>query len=164
MRNFLLPNVGLCFVFGIGLASSAFAARNYGMAGCGGGSVIVGPKGGQVSAASSNATSYQSFAITSGTSNCLPSKDMAVVMKQEDFLAANLATLQKEMAQGQGETLNAYISILGCPSTLDKELSDTLIQNYQTIFKSPGISGVLDTTKEEMRKSTVLKNQCTIIG
>ncbi len=89
---------------------------------------------------------------------------MAVIMKQEEFLAANLSTLQKEMAQGQGETLNAYISILGCPSNLDKELSDTLIQNYQSIFKAPGITGVLDTTKEEMRKSAVLKNQCTIIG
>jgi hypothetical protein len=149
---------------GVGFTGHAFAKRNYGMAGCGGGSVIVGPGGNQLTAASSNATSYQSLGIFSGTSNCLPAKELAVIMKQEEFLAANLNTLQKEMAQGKGETLDAFASILGCPESLESEAKRTLIENYRTIFKAPGIEGVLDTAKEELRKSVLLKTQCSIVG
>ncbi|HYX35513.1 MAG TPA: DUF3015 family protein [Oligoflexus sp.] len=157
--------IGMCLVLGIGLSGNAWAKRNYGTAGCGWGSQMMGPGGNQISAATTNQSTYtQAFGISSGTSNCLPSKEMAVVMKQEEFLAANLNTLQKEMAQGRGETLSAFADILGCPSAVQKEATEKLAKGYQTIFKSPGIEGVLDTAKEELKKDETLKNQCTIVG
>jgi hypothetical protein len=163
MRRVHATTIGL--VLGLGLTGNAWAKRNYGTAGCGWGSQVMGPGGNQISAATTNASTYtQAFGISSGTSNCLPSKEMAVVMKQEEFLAANLNTLQKEMAQGRGETLSAFTDILGCPATVQKEAASTLAKGYQVIFKAPGIEGVLDTAKDELRKNDALKKQCTIVG
>jgi len=165
MRRVQGTTIGMCLVLGMGLAGNAFAKRNYGMAGCGWGSQLMGPGGSQISAATSNSSfNSQAFGISSGTSNCLPSKEMAVVMKQEEFLAANLNTLQKEMAQGQGETLSAFTDILGCPAAVQQEASSTLAKSYQAIFKAPGVEGVLDTAKEELKKHETLKKQCTIVG
>lgn len=165
MRCVQGSKIGLCLVLGLGLAGNAWAKRNYGTAGCGWGSQMMGPSGGQISAATTNQSSYtQAFGISSGTSNCLPSKDMATVMKQEQFLAANLNTLQKEMAQGSGATLNAFADLLGCPANVQKEAIDTLAKGYETIFKAPGIEGVLDTAKDELKKREVLKKECAIVG
>jgi len=97
-----------------GLAISA-SARNYGMAGCGLGSIVMGPKGSQISAATTNGTSYtQFFGITTGTSNCA---EDGVAMKDAEtrsFAEANFETIRQEMAQGQGENLQVLASLMGC--------------------------------------------------
>lgn len=165
MRRVHGSKIGLCLVLGMGLSGNAWAKRNYGTAGCGLGSQLMGPSGGQISAATTNGSfGSQTFGISFGTSNCLPSKELAVVLKQEQFLAANLNTLQKEMAQGSGETLSAFADLLGCPASVHKQATDTLTKGYQTIFQAPGIEGVLDTAKEELKKQELLKAQCVIVG
>ena len=113
MRRVQGARIAVCLVLGMGLTGQAWAKRNYGLAGCGLGSVVIGSNGGQISAATTNSTFYsQAFGISSGTSNCIPTQEMAVIMKQEQFLAANLNTLQKEMAQGSGETLSECARLL----------------------------------------------------
>ena len=88
--------------------------RNYGKAGCGWGSQLMGKDGSQVFAATTNASGYNQFiGITMGTSNCAPDGASVAVMRQESFVTSNYANLSKEMAQGQGEALEGLAQVLG---------------------------------------------------
>ena len=144
------------------IAFPAYGNKKYGMAGCGLGSMVLGPKGSQVFAATTNGTSTsQSWGIISGTSNCTSSVRYAELMKQKEFLAINLTSLQKEMAQGKGETLNAFVEVLGCKNEVKRKVNSVLTKNYSEIFSQPGIDGVLSSAKEQILKKQNVAKQCT---
>ncbi|MCK5883363.1 MAG: DUF3015 family protein [Bacteriovoracaceae bacterium] len=112
-------------------SASSFAAQ-YGTAGCGLGSIVIGDKPGfmQVSAATTNGTSgSQTFGITSGTSNCASGASGNTAA----FIQANKASLANDIARGTGETLNSLTAMYGCD---DKQIGKVLQQNYNTIFPS----------------------------
>ena len=109
----------------LSLVTSHAMAAAYGTAGCGLGSIAIGPKPGmmQVVAATLNMTGVQTFGITTGTSNCKEGdedgdkdkkdkpkkgkkeKKTGSVQQQKDFVANNLSTLRREAAQGGGDSL-----------------------------------------------------------
>ena len=109
------------------LALSTQAAKNYGMAGCGLGSIVMGKGGSQISAWTTNSTFWSTeIGITIGTSNCT---DDGVAMgdrEQEMFTEANFDMLKQEIAQGQGENINALASLMGCDESQSKVLSSSL--------------------------------------
>lgn len=128
MKKNLLSLVLVAAAF---IASPANAA-NYGMAGCGLGSMALGNDNGkiQILAATMNATGVQTFGLTSGTSNCVDSGASASAM----YIAVNQESLKKDIARGEGETLNGLSQVLKCNDTA--KLSNTLQQNYSSIFTS----------------------------
>ncbi len=152
----------LCMVNWQGEASAKAA---YGMAGCGLGSVFFGSSGGQLSAATTNASSFnQAFGITSGTSNCQTTAQMAATMKQEEFLAANLSSFQKELAQGEGQTIEAFVELLGCKKDIEDQASRALVEGYDAIFRSPGVRGILSSAKEQLGQDQALATHCQNLG
>lgn len=160
-RNGLALGIILYFIY----LPSAKANRPYGMAGCGLGSVLIGSGGGQLSASTTNQSSgNQVFGITSGTSNCKTPAQMAIIIEQQEFLATNLVTLQKEMAQGAGPSLEAFVEVLGCEDSIHEQASDVLIQSYSEIFKAPGIEGVLDAAKAQLSKNEETAQNCQDVG
>ncbi len=112
------------------IASQGFAA---GDAGCGLGSLIIkdNTKLMQLFAVTTNGSfGSQTFGITFGTSNCT-AKGIALKEKEQEYYTeVNFETLQKEMAQGQGEHLNAYAVLLGCDA---KDLSEVTQKNFSEI-------------------------------
>lgn len=116
------------------IASSANAA-NYGMAGCGLGSMALGNDNGkiQILAATLNGTGVQTFGITSGTSNCVDSGATASAM----YIAVNQESLKKDIARGEGESLNGLSQVLNCENTT--QLNTTLQQNFSSIFTSSNV-------------------------
>ncbi len=147
------------------VSGQASAKRNYGVAGCGLGSLIIDPGGSQTSAATTNGTAYnQYFGITSGTSNCTPTSDMAVIVEQEKFVVANLGTLSKDMARGQGESLSALSETLGCSSSVLPQFSSHLQNGYGEIFTAPGAIAVLDATKAQLMKDELFRTNCKHIN
>ncbi len=144
-------------------SSSAFAA-GYGRAGCGLGSLIISPSGPQTIAGTLNQYSGQSLAITTGTSNCKTTSEMAVISKQEDFVSVNLGTLSKEMAQGAGESLAAFSETLGCDQAAFDSVALELKSNYRTIFKAPGAMAVLDTTKDVLKGIPSIGSRCLYLN
>ncbi len=106
------------------------SGQGYGMAGCGLGSIVFGDKPGmiQIVAATVNGTGVQTFAITSGTSNCGESGRMAQV---EQFIDVNKMALEKDMARGQGETLASLSHLMGCQNTT---FNTEMAQNYSRAF------------------------------
>lgn len=139
---------------------TAEAKNLYGMAGCGLGSVIIGPSEAQVFAATTNGSTYtQAFGISSGTSNCKTLDQQAILNEQRQFLAANLAALQKEMAQGGGETVVAFSQVLGC-NEHSETASKTLVQQYDKIFAAPRVDGVLQAAKDALQQDHSLVQSC----
>lgn len=120
-----------------------FTGQGYGVAGCGLGSVVFGPKPGmiQVIAATTNDIgSNQTFGITSGTSNC----DIPEMGQQAAaFIEVNKEVISKEAARGQGETVAGLAYIMKCadPALFGRGLQT----NYEKIFH--GSKSSYDSTR-----------------
>lgn len=142
--------------------SNAYA-QQYGTAGCGPGAVIIGPGGGQVSAATSNWTSWPTMgsALSSKTSQCnAPSTADLATREQIEFMQNNLVQLQKEVAQGNGEALLTLSDILGCQWSAYPLLRDTLKNSHGEIFRQPGAMAVLESIKENVHENKTLAAAC----
>lgn len=96
----------------------AQVAKAEGDAGCGLGSLVIqeNTKLMQVLAATTNGTGVQTFAITTGTSNCKAENFVMRDKAVQYFAEANHSDLNREMAQGQGEKLNTLAGLYGCNS------------------------------------------------
>jgi hypothetical protein len=94
--------------------------------------------------ATTNGTSgNQTFGITSGTSGC---KKMKLVMNERaaEFVASNMDQLAKEVAVGQGESVDTLAELLDVE---DKALFAASLQaNYNAIYtsKNAEMADVLD--------------------
>lgn len=149
-KKMMLRTVTIVMMVFLCASGSAFAARKgpkgvdaeklpYGTAGCGLGSQLVGPGEGfsQWFASSTNQSSGQVFAITSGTSNCVAVHNMDTAQLRNwmpEFVAHNRAQLAEDLARGEGETVRALSSILECSSPV--EVGSVLKNNYGTIFQT----------------------------
>ncbi|MFC2074309.1 DUF3015 family protein [Campylobacterota bacterium] len=129
------------------LSSSAFAAAND-QTGCGLGAVVfkTEPQSALLHAVASflNNISYnQSFGITSGTLGC---KKAPLVMNEraQEFVASNMDQLAKEIAVGQGESVDTLAELLNIEDKQAFALS--LQSNYKTIYTSESVemADVLD--------------------
>ena len=125
MRSILLTAILLTSVI-----SSAHAA-NWGTAGCGLGSVVWKDQPGKIQILAStvnNLISPQTFAITSGTSNCVDDSRVASTM----FIKVNEQALKKDISRGTGESLAGLSKILKCSDS--NLLGSELQKNYSEIF------------------------------
>lgn len=113
-----------------------FTGQGYGMAGCGLGSVVFGDKPGmiQIFAGTTNNVGYQTFAISSGTSNCGESGKSAM---GSQFIETNKVALQNDLARGQGETLAALSQVLECKN---QNFGDAFANSYKSSFPQGGAS------------------------
>ena len=110
----------------------------YGMAGCGLGSMLFGTKPGiiQIFATTTNGTfGNQTFAITTGTLNCKPD---TTLRSAELFITVNKDSLAKDVSRGNGEAINNLSQIVGCKDS--NEFGAKLQQNYQSIFPNNNVN------------------------
>lgn len=140
-------------------ASSTYAA-NTGMAGCGLGSMAFGNDNGkiQILAATTNGTfGSQTFGITSGTSNCVEGGATASAM----YIAVNQESLKKDIARGEGETLNGLSQVLKCSDST--KFGNALQKNYTSIFTSKNVNSAEVSTNIHnlIRSNRDLNGVCT---
>ncbi len=150
-------------LFGSLLASSALAA-GYKSAGCGLGSLVIQDDGiAQIFAATTNGTSgNQTFAITSGTSNCGGRGGFAKADAQKEmYVSANYDAITQEMAQGRGEHLNALANLMGCNDEGTKIFNNTLKKNYRTISSQATTpEALINTVEKTVATEPTLKTAC----
>ncbi|MBI3594815.1 MAG: DUF3015 family protein [Nitrospirae bacterium] len=111
---------------------------SYGSAGCGLGSMLFGNQPGavQVVAATTNGTlGNQTFGITTGTSNCgkgviNTSANPSIIQ----FVENNMDNLAKEIALGQGESLDTLAELMDIPSEGRSAFNENLQSHYSSIF------------------------------
>ena len=127
----------------------AMAAQNVGS--CGWGSKLFDGQSGlgpQVMAVTTNGTSgNQTFGITSGTSGCTQDGTVSSNWQTAMFIDGNKSKLARDMARGQGETLDSLAALLGIPVQQKNDFYQLAKQNYGRIFPNS------DVTAEEVRVS-----------
>ena len=113
--------------------------RGYGPAGCGLGSLIFEPNSGftQIFAATTNGTFFnQTFGISSGTSNCADTSGGSGSAKA--FVETNRTALAKDIARGQGETIESLSRLGGCADS--HAVGASLQRNFDKVFPSATMS------------------------
>lgn len=109
-------------------------SRNYGLAGCGLGSMVMGNKDGQIFAATTNGTGMQTIGITFGTSNCIGSPTSAKADRMDKYIVANKVRLADDIARGEGETIQGLAQLMNCTGA--NQLGSKLQSKFSTIFES----------------------------
>jgi hypothetical protein len=137
----------------LALSSGAFATVNN-QTGCGLGSQIIQDDSSAVMLAlqaTTNGTSgNQTFGITSGTSGCKKTK-FVMNERAQEFVAANMDQLAKEIAVGQGESIDTLAELLNVEDRA--AFASALQANYNSIY-----------TSDRVEMSDVLDNISTVAG
>ena len=81
----------------------------------------------------------QTFGITTGTSECSQPKNFVSNQQLNEFMVANMDNLARDIAQGRGETLEAFAELLGVPAEKRPEFYGQLQSGFSRIFTSPGV-------------------------
>jgi len=131
--------------------------RGYGPAGCGLGSLIFEPNSGftQIFAATTNGTfGSTTFGITSGTSNCADTAGGSASAKS--FVETNRTALVKDVARGQGETINSLSRLGGCDDA--GAVGSSLQRNFDKVFPNAAMSDadVGNSVVDALRTDTAL--------
>ncbi len=154
-------------IWGLGAAAAQAQVRgnDYGMAGCGLGSLVFQndpDRVKQILAATTNGTfGSQTFGITTGTSNCNPqgpAKSAAL------FVEVNREALAKDISRGGGETIDNLSAIMGCSDP--RAVGAVLQQNFRTIFPNQAVSSgrVTDAIFETIKQDRALAGGCSSLG
>lgn len=112
------------------IAGSASAA--HGPAGCGLGSMLFEGKSGLVfnvlAATFNGSTGNQTFGMSTGTLGCEDAQSAKVSVVS--FVEGNKVALSNDISRGQGETLEAYLELIGQKNVDKKKLQ----QSFSKIF------------------------------
>lgn len=136
-------------------------ANHIGPAGCGLGNQVF-KKDNQVLAATTNGSSYnQMFGITSGTSGCAEGGQMAQTVM---FVESNRFALANDAARGNGQTVEALASLMGCSDS--KAFGRALKSNYRQIFEASGENSIAITNsiKSTLGRDAALARACNTLG
>lgn len=174
MKNFILS---ISVV--LGMSVSGMAGGNYGAAGCGPGAMVMGADGNQFLAAFVNdgmflsyvpnlasvgslIASLKTFAISSGTMNCTDDGVALEDKESEQFVESNYELLKQDVAQGEGENLNAFTYMMGCNAEGAGVLSNRMQQNYTDLFSSEKANAgqVIQGVKEMIQSDDNLNQMC----
>ena len=145
MEEFM--NKLLLVVLSMLVTSSVFAA--FGPAGCGMGTMLFKGKQGlayNVLAATVNGTFMQTFAMSTGTLGCESAQTAKVTAVS--FIDNNRVALSNDISKGEGQTLNAYLTLINASNANTK----TLKANYGKIFNEGNTSLDIHNTISELIK------------
>lgn len=144
-------------------AAAAGFTREYGLAGCGLGSIMMGKRGAQIFAATTNGTGVQTVGITVGTSNCVDSASAEVASRMDQFILVNRSQLQGDIARGQGETISALGTYMGCSSS--GKIGPALKAQYSSIFASDvRANEISDSIISIILSNPELSQECQNLG
>jgi hypothetical protein len=127
------------------IAGAAFAGQATSNTGCGLGSTLFKNNADnsillQAFQATTNGISgNQTFGITTGTSECQQPKNFVSNDKATEFMLANMDNLAKDIAQGRGETLDAFAELLSVPAEKRPEFYASLQSGFTRIYTSPEV-------------------------
>jgi hypothetical protein len=129
--------LGCCVLLSAGAAFAGQATDN---TGCGLGTILWGNKAdNSVFSQSLQATTNglfgnQTFGITSGTLGCDQPANVAASERLMEFTVANMDNLARDIARGEGESLETLAELLAVPAQNRGEFYASLQGNFATIF------------------------------
>lgn len=57
-------------------------------------------------------------------------------LRRESYVAENMGSLRNDAARGEGEYLDSFMFLSGCPATSKSQFSKLLHENYSVLFNS----------------------------
>ncbi|MHC5348404.1 DUF3015 domain-containing protein [Metapseudomonas furukawaii] len=160
MKNTL---IGKAVIFGLlSTASVLVQAESAGGKGCGWGNMVFEGQRGLVPhllATTTNGTSGNAtFGLTSGTNGCDSSVRLGYGGRSLFAMNGMLDNIAEDMAQGQGEALDAYATLLGVEQADRAHFAKVTHEHFSTIFASPDATGeqVLAATLDVMSRDQQL--------
>lgn len=135
-------------------ATTVFAASGKVNTGCGLGTMLwAGKADNSIISQSSQATTNgsfgaQTFGISSGTSECGAPSNIVQNDRLNHFVRANMDNLAKDIAQGNGESLDTFAELLQVPSDQRPVFNAKLQRNFDKIFTSSSVelASVIDNS------------------
>lgn len=150
-------------IFGLlGAASLAAQADQAGGGGCGWGNMLFEGQRGLVPhllATTTNGTSGNAtFGLTSGTNGCDSSVRLGYGGRSLLAMNGMLDSIAEDMAQGQGEALDAYATLLGIEAADRAHFAKVTHENFGTIFSGADVTSeqVLAATLDVMSRDAQL--------
>jgi len=142
------------------------AHAQYGMAGCGLGAMAFGNDQDtlkQVIAAMITPPAGQTFAITSGTSNCVSRGVIRAEREQAAFAEVNFQDIKGNMAAGGGEYLASLATLLGCEDSAKPVFARMTQDKLEILVPSPSTTPIqmLVGVKQQIKASPALAASCT---
>ena len=148
----------IAVAFSLMLVGSAFAAGQARQnVGCGLGTMLFKNNADnvvlfQAFQATTNVTSgNQTFGITTGTSDCQQPKNFVSNEQAGEFMVANMDNLARDIAQGRGETLDAFADLMQVPAEKRPEFYAQLQSGFARIF-----------TSSDLQMASVMDNIATV--
>ncbi len=142
--------------FGEEAAKPKYQHPAYGMAGCGLGSVILkeNTQGMQILAGTTNPIyGTNTFAMTTGSSNCVEHTPSYAKLEQEVYIGANLNDLKADAARGQGARLTGLAEVFGCA---DVDAFGKVSQSkFETIFAGTESNHVVENYHQVLSASSL---------
>jgi len=172
-KKYLLSLTG-AFVLFLSFSANAVSAQSlkelnnnkgYGVSGCGLGAFVFDGRdmGTQLVSLTLNTLAFQTFAITTGSFNCVDNGGAFKQKEQEVFAAVNMTSLEQEMAAGKGENLNAFANLMGCPSTHSDSFGQMTRKEYTRLSSySTTPSAFVQMVKESIQNDETLSGACMI--
>jgi len=134
-----LALTAMVFAVGISETKAATPAMAQSNTGCGLGAMLIQNNDslvGQLAMTLLNGTlGNQTFGITSGTSNCKQATNI-VSIETLNFVAGNMDNLARDIAMGEGETLNTLAELMEVPVAKRAGFYATLQANFSRIYTS----------------------------
>jgi hypothetical protein len=78
----------------------------------------------------------QTFGITTGTSECEQPANFAKNDRLNEFVVANMDNLAKDIAKGNGETLETFAELMQVPAEKRADFYRSLQANFAKVFSS----------------------------
>lgn len=134
--------VAVSAVFIVMLTSAAFAGQAQSNTGCGLGTMLFkGSADNSIVLQTFQATTNgiygnQTFGITTGTSDCQQPKNFVSNERLNEFMVANMDNLARDIAQGRGETLDAFAELMQVPTEKRPEFYQQMQSGFARIFTS----------------------------
>jgi hypothetical protein len=131
-------------------SGAAYADSN---TGCGLGTVLWAGKANSVVSQAFQATTNgtfgnQTFGITTGTLGCSQPGKVVKNEQLNHFVRTNMDNLAKDIAQGRGESLDAFAELLQVPAEKRAAFAAKLQSNFEKVFTSDHVvmAEVIDNT------------------
>jgi len=92
----------------------------------------------------------QTFGMSSGTLDCGRPQKLAMLEKMNVFMADNMDAVAVDIAQGDGESLDALAEIAEIPVPMRPEFYSSLQQNFEEIYPNADVTH--ETVVKEITK------------
>ena len=115
-----------------------------------------------IRATTNNLLYLQSFGMTSGTLGCAKHSIVLIEKAPLHFAEANYDNLVVEMAEGKGEYLKTFASVLGCKPSSFSVFSDVIQSKYPEIITETSLTPeqLLDRVRGQIRNNSNLSKNC----